>query len=573
MAKLTFQNGPIAGTELELDRQLLVGRGPLVDLSLDEPTVSRRHALLYRVSQDWLVEDQRSGNGTRINGKRLREPTPLADGDVLRFGAVKALFESPPDPITASYRSLTISEEHALPSVVMTMAADSTAGIHVAATERLKVLEGRLSLYEDLARRLSQGSDSAALMVAALDGLLGVLPQAERGIVLLGDPATSELEPAVTRHRDGGGGEIRVSKRLLALVAERREAVLTADAQRDARLASAHSLRQLELRSLICVPLVVDDELLGVLQLDNSEREGRRFEHADLALVVGVAANLALALANLRLRAKTMEQELLRHDMALARRIQQRFLPRHPPSLRSLELAVEYAPRFEIGGDFYDFLPLPDGRLGLVIGDVSGKGVSAALFMARLTAELRYRSSTSRGPAEVLRAADAGVAADVEEGMFATVQLVAIDPTSGACTIANAGHLPPIVRRADGRAELLEVPRGVPLGLGAGAKIDQVDFRLGPGEVLVLYTDGVIEAESSSAGLFGEARLCATVAPANDTAVEVQNAVLQALRTFLGANSLSDDLTLVTCGRLPLERDKTAPQPRLTVPVASIRGR
>ena len=570
MAKLSFQNGPIAGTELELDRQLLVGRGPLVDLSLDEPTVSRRHVLLYRVSQDWLVEDQRSGNGTRLNGKRLREPTLLADGDVLQFGAVKALFQSPPDPVSASYRSLTVSEEHALPSVVMTMAADSTAVIRVAATQRLKVLEGRLSLVEALARRMSQGSDATSLMVAALDGLLGVLPQAERGIVLLGDPATSELEPAVTRDRDGAGGEIRVSKRLLALVAERREAVLTADAQSDARLASARTLRQLELRSLICVPLLVDDELLGVLQLDNSEREGRRFEPADLALVVGVGANLALALANLRLRAKMMEQELLRHDMALARRIQQRFLPRQPPSLSNLELTVEYAPRFEIGGDFYDFLPLPDGRLGLVIGDVSGKGVSAALFMARLTAELRYRSSTGRGPADVLRAADAGLAADVEEGMFATLQLVAIDPPSGACTIANAGHLPPVVRRAGGRAELLEVPRGVPLGLGAGTKIAQVDFRLGPGEVLVLYTDGVIEAESSSAGLFGEARLCATVAPANDTAGEVQTAVLEALRTFLGADSLSDDLTLITCGRLPLERQKAAPQPRVTVPV--IRG-
>jgi len=549
MPKLTFRNGPVAGHEIELAARLLVGRGPLAELSLDEPSVSRRHAAVFQSGEGYMVEDLGSGNGTRLNGQRLRQPALLRDGDEVKFGSVAAVFhDAMTAAVTRTAARLAFGGEGGYGPVLMAMKADVNAAAVFGEHEheqRLEAAERRLRFATELARVASQGFDEERLLHFVLEELFKVMPQAERGFLLVKSAGSGELAPSAARTRSGEAAEIQVSRALVQRVVERKEGVLCADVSADVSLAALRTLRQLKIRSLICVPLVAEEEVLGVLQVDNATAS-RPFDKPDMALMVGVAGAIALALANSRLHAKLLQQEIMQRDLALARRIQQRFLPPAPPRIPGLEFAVEYLPAFEIGGDYYDFLSLPAGRIGLALADVSGKGISAALCMAKLSSELRYQSAGRSETVDILRAVDRAMAAELEEGMFVTLQIAALDPASGRCELGNSGHLPPIIKRSGGSVEVIDMPPGAPVGLALGRPPGRVDFELGRGDVAVLYTDGVTEATRADGALFETERLCAAIERAAGSPSAVLQSVLLAVRDFIAGAPQSDDITLVT---------------------------
>lgn len=555
MPRLRITSGPRAGTTFAFDRTVVIGRGGMADLSLGDHTVSRRHALLSRGDGGWLVTDLHTGNGTRVNDARISGATALKDGDRLVLGAVTVEFdeaggeEARPEPgVAVSFAEAEGNEG----TVVLRMAAEdlAAAGPGGPGGPELASLSRRLQLLNDVAGSLSETFDEAALLSRILDRLFDVLPQAERGFVMVRDPASGEPVPKVVRNRSGDSSVVAASRTLLREVIETRQGILSVDALGDRRFSSAESVVGLGIRSVVCVPILSQQEVYGVIQVD-STRPGQAFSTDDMALMLGIGHQLALSLANARLHARLLERELLEHDLMLAGRLQQRFLPRQPPDVGGYSFAVEYRAAQEVGGDFYAFLNLADGRIGVAVGDVSGKGVSAALCVAKLSSDLRTHAAGQTEPAEIFRRLNRSLFGDLDEGMFVTAALLALNPATGELKLASAGHPPPLVREGKGEVVPLGASGGLALGVTEDVEFEQHSYVLDRPDVVVLYTDGVTEAMNRESALFGEERLIAAIRRSSRDPRELLLAIASEVEAFRGGEPPNDDLTVVCFGREP----------------------
>jgi serine phosphatase RsbU (regulator of sigma subunit) len=521
-----------------------VGRAVDVDVRIEDTTVSRRHAQLRPGEQGaWLLTDLETHNGTFVNGVRISTPTTLKDGDRVQFGAVPALFHV---ALEAAPPVAFEDQKQAPDAVVVTMEAGG-GGLPLSAAEaaRAKTLAQRLEFLSELAGDLGGTFDEAAMLNRILDRLFELLPQADRGFVLLLD-SRGELEARAVRGR-AKEASLTVSRSLARSAIEKRQGLLTLDLMGDERYAKAQSLVGVQIHAVICVPILAAEQVFGVMQVDSS-RQGQPFDEGDMALVMGIARQLALSLANARLHARLVEQELMQHDLALAGKLQQNFLPRELPELPGYSFAAECKPALEVGGDFYVFLELPDDKLGVAIGDVSGKGVSAALCMARAMSDLRYRAGGESEPAKILERVNEALFEDLEEGMFVTVTLLTLDPKTRELRYARAGHPAPLVRDASGGVTELMDASGPPLGVSEHATFDQGSCELDRGDVVVLYSDGVTEAMNAKDALYGDDRFRDVLKKAKGGPESVQQAVRTDLVGFVGSRAPNDDLTLVCFG-------------------------
>jgi len=543
MPRIVLTAGPRAGHSFAFDAAVTVGRASDADVRLDDSTVSRRHAQIRPGRSGWTLQDLNTHNGTFVNGVRLTQAVPLREGDVVQFGGVQAAFHES----RAAAPAVAFEDGQAgAASVVVTMEVGG-GGLPLSAAEaaRAKTLAQRLEFLSELAGDLGGTLDEAELLNRILDRLFVLLPQADRGYVLLLD-ARGELVPRAVRGRSPEA-KLSVSRSLARSAIEKRQGILTLDLMGDERFAKAKSLVGVTVHAVMCVPILTAGQVFGVFQVD-SARSGQPFDEGDMALLMGIARQLALSLANARLHARLVEQELLQHDLALAGRIQQRLLPRELPRIPGYSFAAECAPAQQVGGDFYQFLELPDGRLGVAIGDVSGKGVSAALCMASAISDIRYQGAGESEPGRILERANRALFESLEEGMFVTVTLVTFDPASGQVRYARAGHPPPLVRDAAGRITELADASGAALGVGEGSRYDQGRCVLDRGDVVVLYSDGVTEAMNRENALYGDARLRAVLRRAPAGAAALHEAVLDDLEAFVAGREPNDDLTLVCFG-------------------------
>jgi serine phosphatase RsbU (regulator of sigma subunit) len=299
------------------------------------------------------------------------------------------------------------------------------------------------------------------------------------------------------------------------------------------------------------VPIIHGDVCRGVLEVSAADSQGGRFSQRDLDLLRALASVAALGLENARMHAESLKQERLAQDLRLAEQIQKSFLPRELPSSPGLEFLAEYQPAYSVGGDFYDVFWLGPTQLGMFIGDVAGKGVSAALLMARMTSDLRLAAHAEATPDRVLASVNRAVLARGQHDIFVTCVYLALDVTTRRITLANAGHLPPLVRRAaSGQVEPVE-GSGTAIGIFEDAEFKQVELTLWPGDTLVLCTDGVEEATNESGQQLGPERLTATLAAGSSAPRELRARVLAEVRRHVGVAPQYDDLTLLLCGVLP----------------------
>ncbi len=554
MPRLTIESGPRTGEVVSFDRTIVIGRGSTADVVLEDSTVSRKHALLTWANGECVVSDLQTGNGTFVNNHRVTAATLLADGDAVRLGRVSLRYHrgaaaaSAPAPEKVSV-ALVDAEASAAP-IMLTVDAKASASQQLRkAVDPHKLaasLNRRLEALNEIAADLGQTFEEDALLARVMERLFELLPQAERGMILL-QGTGGDLVPKIARTRSGETAQIKASRTLIREVISRKQGVLSVDTQGDQRFREAESLVGLQIRTLVCVPVLAYNDVYGVIQIDSSKAI-QPFDEADVALVFAIARQLAMAMANARMHTQLLEQELFHRDLVLARKIQQRFLPRRMPDVPGFSFAVEYTPALAVGGDFYDFLELGEGRIGVAIGDVSGKGVSAALYVAKLGSELRFAAVGETDPSVILGKVNAALATDNDEGMFVTVALVSIDPRSRELTVGNAGHLLPLVREADGRVQPLEGPGNSPLGVREDAVFSQKSYVLDGKDVVVLYTDGVTEATSRTNALFGDDRLLESVRAAGGTPAAVRERVVADVRRFLDGEPQNDDITLVAFG-------------------------
>jgi serine phosphatase RsbU (regulator of sigma subunit)/anti-sigma regulatory factor (Ser/Thr protein kinase) len=304
----------------------------------------------------------------------------------------------------------------------------------------------------------------------------------------------------------------------------------------------------------LVVPLVTQGELIGLLNLGPRLSE-QDYSGEDRRLLESLAAQAAPAVRVGQLvreqEAEVRSRERLDAELAVARLIQQNFLPRQVPQMQGWAVAADYRPAREVGGDFYDFIDLPDGRLGIVIGDVTDKGVPAALVMAATRSVLRASAQRLIEPGAVLERVNEHLCPDIPENMFVTCLYGVLEPASGRLVFANAGHNLPLVA-LDGTTSELRA-RGMPLGLMTGMSYEQTEARLQPGSQLLLYSDGITEAHDPGREMFGGPRLAAAMAEAGGgDGGRLISALLERLRAFTAAAAeQEDDITLVAIRRLP----------------------
>ena len=298
--------------------------------------------------------------------------------------------------------------------------------------------------------------------------------------------------------------------------------------------------------SMLSVPLLSHEELIGILHATKEMIYG--FDQDDIEVLTTFADHVTIAIENSKLIAKSIERERLHQEMMVAQRMQQRLLPQSVPNFPFVDIAAVSESSLEVGGDYYDFVQLDDGRFGIVVGDVSGKGVSAAFYMAEVKGIFLSLSKLCDSPRELLVRANHTLMNSLERNAFISLIYVMVDTKKSSMVLARAGHCP-VVYISSGGYELVR-PTGLGLGLTDGSLFEESTeerkIHLKPGDVCVFYTDGITESRDKSGDEYGYERLVKTaVAAKHLEACKIKDTILQDVRTFTGDSSYGDDMTLV----------------------------
>lgn len=543
MASLVTIKGPNLGQRFALaGDSLLIGRQEEADIYLESLAVSRHHARLLRHDGEYFVEDVGSSNGTFVNGRRISGPTSLAVGATLQIGPyVLNLCDDPPAPPDPP----TLTDQ--IVRAQISAAPSNTSLLSQNPAYKLQVV---LEIAQHLGRTLEIGP----LLSRLLEHLLRLFPQADRGMVLLCEGDRLKVRAQHSRHKSEEQGDYPYSRTIVRRALEEGVGLLSMDVNDDPNLVLSATLLSLHLRSFLCVPLLGwENRRLGVIQLD-CLRQGQAFNANDLELLTTLAIQVSTVLENASLYADRLREERLRQELRLARDIQQSFLPADFELFADgdPELFARVHPAREVSGDLYDFFRLPDGRLAFFLGDVSGKGMPAALFMVAVRTLIRHLTPSASGPADLLHRLSRALADDNPTAMFVTLLHGIYDRNDGSLLVACGGHPPPLVRRCNGHVEEVPVPPGMLLGSVVEPRISDTSLSLERGETLILYTDGFTEAFGPGRkDMFGKERLCEVLGgPRTSLSLEACAAEASAaVQRFSGQAELQDDQTLLLLRR------------------------
>ncbi len=523
----------------------VLGRDPGCDAVVPVPQVSARHALIVQLSGGHYIEDLDSRNGTKVNGIPVRQRTRLSDGDRIELGGWPLMFGSSGADEVSSGDSISMNSLYGTyvpsapaadpPTILSSLAAGGDLRLAVAP-------EAKLRAVLEIARALGTSLDLKVVLPKVLESLFVIFPQADRGFILLRDPVTGQLiNQAVQQRRRHQSDSLSVSKTIIDHALQTGRAILSADV--GSQFGVSESLQRLQLCSIMCAPLLSQDSKgLGVIQLDTTDKR-QQFRQEDLDVLVSAAAQAARAV-----EVAQLHQDL--RELEAATQIQKSFLPEEQPHIAGMQFFDYYSAAKHVSGDYFDYIPLPGNRLAIALGDVSGKGVPAALLMARLSAAARFCLATAPSVAEAVRQLSALLIRAGTEDRFVTFVVIVVDLAQFTITLVNAGHMPPLRRRSPARKaeEIGEEIAGVPLAF-FDRPYEEAVFPLKPGDTFILYTDGVTEARNEQGGFYGAERLLTVIENSPDSVEAVGKAILADVRRFAGSRPQADDLTLVCFSR------------------------
>jgi phosphoserine phosphatase RsbU/P len=532
-------DGAIRPLALERDRYTL-GRSSANELCYPEDAgLSRQHLVLEKDGDTWMVRDLGSKNGTFVNGVRITSPYPLGKNDRVTAGHIALDFgeNSLPPPTD----NTVIFIEGAVTSTsVSTTVATSLQGV----LSQDKEIEGGPQMRALIrAGRELAGNMPLAELFKLIMNLSVEAVGATRGVLM-----TLEGQELVVRAALGEG--FRISNTVRDRVIKDKTSLLVRDARLDEAFADRMSIVQQQIRSMLAVPLQTDDRVIGLIYLD-SPHFIHEFTKDDLNLLTVMANVAAIRIEHTRLAEVEETERLHAKELDQAAEIQRSLLPVKAPSVAGVDLAGYNAACRTVGGDYYDFLPYPDGRVGLLVGDVAGKGMPAALLMSSLQARVQVLFDDPTNLAALVTRLNRIISSNCPSNRFITFFIGVLDPKSGELTYVNAGHNPPLVAHADGSVEKLG-GTGLILGILPIASYEQGVCHLGRGDAVLLFSDGVTEAVRPNADEeFGEERLAQVLAGLrNQSAQSIITTINQMVDEFTGGAPPADDITLVVAKRL-----------------------
>jgi len=410
--------------------------------------------------------------------------------------------------------------------------------------------DDRLATLYRISQTFNSSLDLEEVLSRVIDEVIDIT-HGERGFIMLCEPNGSMAFKAARGldHKTIESPEFQVSRGVVERVANEGKSILTSDAQTEEWLSSRESVRVLNLRAILAVPMILKDECKGVVYVDNRIQTGI-FSPKDIELLEGIASSAAIAIENARLYLVAVEKGRLERELQVAREVQSNLIPQSTPDLPGWEFSALWKPARQVSGDFFDFIPLPEDRLGIVIADVTDKGMPAALFMAHARSIVRASVMSPFQPAETIASANHLICTDPTEGMFVSLFYGQLDPAKGEIIFVNGGHNPPLHYRADS-GKLVELARtGFPLGIEDGSEYGQGVAQIQSEDILLLYTDGVTEAMNHAGDLFETHRLRQIlIRNKKASAQEIQSVINNSVSEFIGPIEPSDDITLVVLKR------------------------
>jgi len=512
-ATLKVVAGKEADREYRLaDEEILLGRGRECGIVIEDVAASRRHARIVLQDGAYVIEDLKSTNRTFVNGTVVAGTRKLKDKDGIRIGGTHFTFKISAPAVVAS-------DEDDSSTVLNAM--DASPGTQI-------LFEGdpqaKLQAILKISQALGQALDLDVVLDTILTGLFEIFPHASRALVLLRE--AERLVPRAVKHRDDDEGSVQYSRTIVARVMQERQAILSQDATHDERFASTQSVVNLRIRSVMCVPLLSSDsEPMGVLQLE-TQVPGHHFLTGDVQILASVAVQVSVFVQYARLHDEILRQSRLQRELELAEAVQQDFLPQSTPKLEEYHFWAYYLAAGKVGGDYYDFLPLPNGNQAVLLGDVSGKGVPAALRMAKASTTCKVALLSHPDDAgQAAAAMNREICESAARGGFITLVLCVLDPRTHQLTVASAGHPSPLLRRPDGSVADL------------------------------LHSDGISEAANADGRLYSARRVRKVLAAEKGRPpVETGKALVADVRRHVGEQEQSDDISLVVFGRSPGEQ-------------------
>jgi len=539
MAVLIILQGPEAGRKFPLSGNCTVlGRQYDSNICLTGKAISRQHAQILFREKAYYIEDLDSSNGTFHNGLRLppHVPTLIADRDSLQIGPYVFGLSQGSSNIASTESNVIVREKLSVATLSQSLYGQDPSH--------------KLQVVLEIAQNLGRTLDLDPLLDKLLEQVMRLFPQSDRALVIL-----YEGDKLMVRAQRGRGmtdeTTIPYSRTIVRTALEEGVGLLSEDVQTDQRFSGSDTLTSLDIHSVLCVPLItLEGRRLGVIQIDRF-RKGVGYRIEDLQMLTAISLQVAVVLENVELHGQILREERLHQELAMAREIQQGFLPGQIDGLpmEDVELFGRVFPARQVAGDFYDFFTVGTRRLAFFIGDVSGKGMPAALYMVAVRTLCRHLVKEGGALADTLIRLNKALADDNPSCMFVTLIHGMYDSRTGTVQFISAGHPPPLLRRAKGTLEEIVIDSGRLLGYDTGElHLKQIDVRMDPGDMLVFVTDGMLEARSPvDRSLFGPERLREVVAGflPKRTLAECALQAKNAIELYTGSKELQDDLTLL----------------------------
>lgn len=533
-----------------------LGRSADNEIPLPDPFCSGKHAFIYTKDKKFFIRDNNSKNGIFLNGKKIKGETQLKKGDSLLLGSTRMVFDQKlatnvevTDAPSSSANINTIMHLKDIlkkPEISTTIRGDAKP----IDLEELKSQHQDISIINEVTKALILHKPLNELLDHIMQLISEYLPM-DRGILMLQDGQPPQLIPKVVRinNKSLAHQTIHVSQSIINMVVEKHSSVLISDTLADTRFKAQESIIKLNIHSAMCVPLWNNRDIIGIIYTDRTSLP-KPFSQADLRLLTLMSNLAAVKIENARATEISMEIQKMEKELQLASNIQKDLLPKINPSSNKFDIAGANIPCQQVGGDYYDFIKINPGHLGITIADVSGKGVASSLLMASLRAALHSELHTGYDLEIMAGKLNNFVHRTTNINSFITFFFCDLNEATGELEFINAGHNPPTILTKKGKIKHLE-SSGLCLGMFPDTQYESESIKLEQGEILLLFTDGFTESRNKDNQEYQETGLLSALKKNKaKSAAEILDALYSELDQFCEGTDPMDDRTLVVVKRI-----------------------